>query len=75
MSCCSRCGVSDWHPEARLCTLADCELRPPVNLSQELRGRAGPEAGAAASSCFPPAATPPAAPVVSLDHHAQELAA
>ena len=24
---CQRCGISGWHPEARVCTAADCELR------------------------------------------------
>ncbi len=26
MSTCSRCGISAWHPEARTCTIADCDL-------------------------------------------------
>lgn len=29
MIACSRCGVSAWHPEARMCLLTDCELRAP----------------------------------------------
>ena len=24
---CTRCGVSSWHPEARMCTAADCSIR------------------------------------------------
>lgn len=34
MSTCNRCGVSAWHPEARLCTVADCELRQPADLAE-----------------------------------------
>jgi hypothetical protein len=26
MSTCSRCNISAWHPEARTCTIADCDL-------------------------------------------------
>lgn len=32
MTACSRCGVSAWHPEARLCLATDCKLRAPQHL-------------------------------------------
>lgn len=33
MTTCTRCAISDWHPEARTCQVRDCELRQPPTLS------------------------------------------
>jgi len=70
MTACSRCGVSAWHPDARSCSLVDCELRAPI-LLPETRGNPAAAMGSATSGPLP--AVPPAAePVHS---HNEELAA
>jgi hypothetical protein len=33
MRTCKPCGISDWHPEARTCTVPSCELRQPITSS------------------------------------------